>query len=213
MKYIDLTHKYRNGMTFGSPENHPVVAIEPMATLQQKGCNTSRIVLGSHLGTHMDGKKHLLEGGEATDSIDLAGLNGDVTVVDLSSVRKGSKVGIEDLKDIKVSERMIFSFDRAKYFGTPEYSDGWPNFSMEAIRYLIDGGIRFIGMDIVGPDDKADRDFPVHKALFAADVVIVENLANTSLIDFTKKYDLIAMPLSLEGSDGAPIRVVLVSKE
>lgn len=212
MNYIDLTHKYKNGMTFGNPENHPVVTIEPMATLQEKGCNTSRIVLGSHLGTHMDGKKHLLAGGEATDSIDLARLNGDVTVVDLSAVRKGSRVEVEDLQEVKVSERMIFSFDRAKYFGTPEYSESWPYFSVEAIRYLIEGGIKFIGMDIVGPDDKQDRSFPCHKALFAADVVIVENLANTSSIDFEEEYELIALPLSLEGSDGAPVRAVLVRK-
>lgn len=212
MKYIDLTHKYKNGMTFGNPENHPVVTIEPMATLERKGCNTSRIILGSHLGTHMDGKKHLLEDGEATDCIDLSGLIGPVSVVDLSGIKAGCRAEVEDLKDVEISERMIFSFGWSQYFGTEKYSESWPYFSREAIKCLIDHGMRFIGMDIVGPDDKKDRSFPCHKALFEADVVIVENLANTSSIDFEQEYEMIAMPLSLEGSDGAPVRIILVNK-
>lgn len=212
MKCIDLTHKYRNGMTFGSPENHPVVSIEQMAKLEEKGFNTSKITLGSHLGTHMDGKKHIVTDGQTTDEIEMERLIGDVTVVDFSHIKPGQVVTLDDVKKVKITEKMIFSFNHARLFGTPAYAEIWPYFSRRAVEYLIENGIRFIGMDVVGPDGKGDKRFECHKALFNADVVIVENIANTNKIDFDTKYTMMALPLSLDKSDGTPIRVVLVER-
>jgi arylformamidase len=83
---------------------------------------------------------------------------------------------------------------------------------VEAAKSLIQRGIRLVGIDYLSIERYApDSDFAVHKALLGAGVVIVEGL---KLQDVTPgRYQLMALPLILQGSDGSPARVLLGQDE
>ena len=92
--------------------------------------------------------------------------------------------------------------------------DGY--FSEDAVDFLIKNGIKFMAMDTPSPDNGSNinsiDDSPNHKNLLRNNVVIVEYLTNTDLIDCQKVYNIYALPLKVKNSDGSPCRVILVEK-
>jgi arylformamidase len=87
----------------------------------------------------------------------------------------------------------------------------WPSgfraLAAETIEKLAARGVRLIGVDVPSVDPETSKDLPAHMACHRHDIRIVENLvlAGVSPGD----YELIALPLKLQGLDAAPLRAVL----
>ena len=98
------------------------------------------------------------------------------------------------------SDRVVEAFD-------PDFVALAP----DAAAWLLDHGIRLVGID--GPSIEAydAPGDPVHRALLAAGVIIVENLALAGVAPGA--YELTCLPLRIAGCDGAPARVVLVTRD
>lgn len=216
MKIIDLSFEIENGMpTCGTPW-HQTVKVEQMGTIDTVGRNTHSILLGSHIGTHMDAPYHFIEGGRTIESTPLETLCGPISVIDLTYLKAGDVVQYDDVKDLKVTERMLFRFDWFKHWRTGDYYKAFPYFSEEAVSFLIANGIKLFAMDTPSPDDGQNihstmnaADSPNHKTLLGKDIVIIEYLNHTDQIDLTKQHTLVALPLKIKGSDGSPSRVIL----
>jgi arylformamidase len=87
----------------------------------------------------------------------------------------------------------------------------WPTgfraLASEMVERLALRGTRLIGVDVPSVDPETSKDLPSHMACRRHDIRIVENLA---LADVEPgDYELIALPLKLEGLDAAPLRAVL----
>ena len=212
MKIIDLSFVIENGIpTCGTPW-HQTVKLEQMGTIDTVGRNTHSILLGSHTGTHMDAPYHFIKGGRTIESIPLETLCGPISVIDFSKFKAGDVVQYDDVKDLKVTERMLFRFDWFKHWRTGDYYKAFPFFSEEAVSFLMANGIKLLAMDTPSPDDTKNInsiDSPNHKVLLSKDIIIIEYLNNTDQIDLAKKHTLVALPLKLKGSDGSPSRVIL----
>ena len=212
MKIIDLSLLIDNDCLTCGTSWHEKVRVEPLGTIKEVGRNTCRIVLGSHSATHMDAPRHFIDDKYGIDELDLNVCIGSVNCIDFRNIRK-TIVDVDDLMGIDVSERMLFAFGWYDKWKTDEYYKSFPFFSESAIKYLVKNGMRLIAMDTPSPDDgsaiQEKNDSPNHKFLLANDIVIVEYLTNTENIDFSKKHELIALPLKIKGSDGSPARVVL----
>lgn len=210
---LDLSLTIDSGcMTCGTPW-HEKVRIEKMGTVTEVGRNTSRFILGSHSATHMDAPLHFLDGAHGIDGNDLNICIGPVTCVDLTGKGIGDIVEIDDLCGVNVTERMLFCFGWYKNWKTRQYYDSFPYFSTDAIKYLIDLGMKLIALDTPSPDTgnaiEDKNDSPNHMLLLKNDVIIVEYLTNTDYIDYSKSYEIIALPVKIHGADGAPSRVIL----
>ena len=81
----------------------------------------------------------------------------------------------------------------------------------EAARFLIDRGIKLVGIDYLSIEKFESPDHATHHLLLQNEVVIIEGL-NLSGIS-SGDYELIALPPKLKGADGAPARVVLREQE
>lgn len=215
MNIIDLTHPCFPGQTAGSPGNHPVVTFKTMAEYETAGFHTSSLLLGSHLGTHMDAQTHFIPDGKSIDQVPLDLCMGDITIADFRNFSPGQRVETEDLKNLAVTERMMLVFGWSRFYGTPQYSKNWPCLSLNAAKYLAGNGVRLIATDVMSLDPKARGladDFPVHKYMLKHGIIFVESLANTHQMDCSRNYYFIALPLKLQGLDGAPCRAVLILK-
>ena len=78
---------------------------------------------------------------------------------------------------------------------------------------LIDGlhaaGVRLVGIDTPSVDLFASKDLPTHGACLRHDIRILEGLVLSEVP--AGVYELIALPLRLEGFDASPVRAVLRS--
>jgi kynurenine formamidase len=59
------------------------------------------------------------------------------------------------------------------------------------------------------PGCRLEEDYPVHRILLGAGVVIVEGLDLSAVTP--GPYQLLCLPLRIAGGDGAPARAVLIS--
>lgn len=210
---IDLTVTIENAMPTCGTSWHQEVEIKKLGTIETVGRNTSSYLMGSHTGTHMDAPRHFFDEGRSINDISVDELCGQISIVDLRRFRKGMLVHKEDIDSIPVSSKMLFVFGWCNYWNTNLYYSDYPYFSPEAIQYLINNGVKFMAMDTPSPDPikaiELKDDSINHKVLLRNEVILLEYLTNTFLIDFEKKYEIIALPLKIKNGDGAPCRVIL----
>ena len=87
----------------------------------------------------------------------------------------------------------------------------WPSgfraLAADAVERLALRGTRLIGVDVPSVDPETSKDLPSHMACNRHDMRIVENLVLADVVP--GDYELIALPLKLQGLDAAPLRAVL----
>lgn len=216
---IDLTYNIKEGMTtFGAPW-HPPVEITQLGRHGFEGRETRKFTLGTHTGTHIDAPLHFVYGGKSIDSLPLKKLVGKVTIIDYSDLGKNEGVTMEMLENVSVSERMLFKFGWGKYWGNKKFYKDYPFFSKEAAEYLISNNVEMVAMDTPSPDDSriklsgealgTEIDSPIHKIFLSNGVVLVEYIANLDKIFDYEGWNIVALPLKIEGADGSPARICI----
>ena len=73
--------------------------------------------------------------------------------------------------------------------------------------WLAARGVKLVGLDVPSVDHLQSKDLQIHHACDAAGIVILENLDLRAIAPGV--YELIALPLRIQGADGSPIRAVL----
>jgi arylformamidase len=76
-----------------------------------------------------------------------------------------------------------------------------------AAHLLVEVGVRLVGIDYLSVDAFECQDFPVHRTLLGAEVLILEGLDLRTVPP--GDYELLALPLLLAHGDGAPARAIL----
>ena len=110
----------------------------------------------------------------------------------------------------KVSQAdfLLFNLGWDQYWGTDAYFGDYPCVDDAVLEFIMAGGYKGIGFDVIGLDPIADENLTRHKKLFAAcDMINIENLKNLHLCG-DDLFWFSCYPLKLENSDGSPIRAV-----
>lgn len=205
MTLIDLSHPLQHGQqTFPSD---PKLSIIPHGTTKTLRYNISQISIGSHQGTHVDAMYHFLDSGKTIDQMPLDWFYGETHVL---RIPKGpSEVILQsDFEPfhhlLTPGARIIYETGWHRHFGQADFFTDFPSLSQEAGRYLVNCGIRFLGMDT--PTPSVDWFEIHHDILLPNEVVIVESLANLDQVPDCITF--IGFPLPFTGGDGSPIRAV-----
>ena len=82
-----------------------------------------------------------------------------------------------------------------------------PFIEPDLVDVLHERGVRLVGIDTPSVDDFRSKDLPAHHRFLANDMAIIEGLRLGDVPDGF--YELIALPLKLEGFDASPVRAVL----
>ena len=200
--------------------SHPVAADTPVfpgdgpvriTVLDQTSMNLSRIDLSVHTGTHMDAPFHFFAGGETIDRVPLERCMGRARLIDLRGVSPGSASGREQIEkhrgNLRRVRAAILHTGWSREWGGPRYFLDHPCLSGEAAQFLVDCGVRLLGVDMPSVDRAP---YPAHRVLLGAGVLIVENLTNLDAIG-ADLFQLIVLPLKLAGRDGSPVRAVAIA--
>jgi arylformamidase len=211
VRLVDLSHPLEHGQ-LGYPSD-PQIQVAWHRTLETDGVNVSRVVLGSHQGTHLDAPLHFYAEGAALDEIPLDRFFGPARLVDLApggSLEPKTPITAEMLQEcadaFEPGAKVIYRTGWDRMFGRPEFFTDLPLLTLEAAQWIAERRVGLLGMDTPTPSKIAGR--PCHYALLkkGVEVVIVEGLAN--LDQLPERFTFIGFPLNLKGRDGSPIRAV-----
>ena len=199
--FIDLTIPIAEGMPFNPDHFSP--EITSSASIETHGWSASKLVLDSHLGTHMDAPCHFVAGGQSLDQLALDVLIGPVQVVHLEQIGEQEALTPAFFPLITQTRLLIHTGWSRRALHTPAYFTRYPSVTPETAAYLVDNGVRLLGLDCPSVDYDPGK---THVALLGRGTVIIENLVN---LDQLPTYcSLMALPLPIKGGDGCPLRAV-----
>jgi arylformamidase len=191
----------------------PKVALERFTKMEEGAvANISKMALGVHTGTHVDAPYHFIPGGNTVDTLDLDILVGKAQLVFVDA--PGYAIEVDDLRKAGIERgttRLLLKTRNSEYWDHIEngFQEGFAALSPEASQYLVDLGIKLVGIDYLSIAPFS-RGKPTHEVLLKSQMVVVEGL------DLRKvqpgKYSLVCLPLKLKDTDGSPARVILISE-
>lgn len=171
--------------------------------------NVTHLSFGTHAGTHVDAPYHFIADGATVDELPLEILMGKVRVLDL---HMRDKIDRSDLQACGLRDdlRVLLRTRMSGQLKNPQFQSDFVYLTQDAAEYLAQVGLRLVGIDYLSIEQYGSHDFPAHKALLSAGVVVVEGL-DLSEVE-AGEYDMVCLPLRIAGADGAPARVLLKSR-
>lgn len=187
----------------------PPVVVEPVARVEDGDvAAVSRLALGTHTGTHVDPPAHFLAGGVTVDDLPLDVLVGPALVAEAPGGAPIDAARLEDLDLPAGTTRLLFKTRPGGV--TPSGSPADPAapglVTPGGAEWLVARGVRLVGVDTLSIEPPGE-DYPVHRTLLGAGVIIVEGLDLTAAP--AGPYELVCLPLRIAGGDGAPARAIL----
>lgn len=187
------------------PGDTPYVARDLLRMEDGAPVHLSSLTLSCHTGAHADAPGHYVKGAEGIDAVPLEHYLGPCLLVDVKP--KDGAVRPADLKGVDLSgaERLLLRTGCIK--DRTAFPVPLVHLTVELVKHLAEAGIVLVGLDSPSVDPYDSKDLPAHKALHAAGIAILENLALAGVPP--GGYELIALPLKLKGRDASPVRAIL----
>lgn len=191
----------------------PPVSFTPARSISDGDqCNVTKIQMGVHTGTHIDAPYHFFEDGARTESIPMETFIGPCLVVDLDADDLIEKKDFLNY-DIKGHSRVLIKTRNSDNWARndPAFIKKYVALGIDAARYLVENDIVLVGIDYLSIESFGSDGNPVHKLLLQNNITILEGLNLSGIKAGT--YELLCMPLKLQGCEGAPSRVLLRKAE
>lgn len=204
--WIDISLTIHPGMPYW-PDN-PAVMIEPSQCLAHGDvCNVSKMTIGTHTGTHVDGINHFIKGGIGIDQMPLDATIGKARVIEIQDPKQITVAEIEP-HNIQPGERILFKTKNStNALKSDVFVEDFIHISTEAANFLADKKVRTVGVDYLSVGGYEGNVIEVHHALLGSGIWAIEglNLAQVEPGD----YELICLPIKLKDGDGGLARAVL----
>jgi len=170
------------------------------------GCpvNLSAIRLSPHIGAHADAPLHYHEEGASIDTLDLTPYLGPCRVI--HALDGGALVEVHHLQHAiaHLPPRVLV---RTRRQALTQWSDQFAAFAPATVDWLAAQGVILIGLDTPSVDPAVSKTLDSHSHLLRHDLRVLENLVLDDVPE--GDYELIALPLKLQGACASPVRAVL----
>jgi len=190
------------------PGNPEIDVSLQQAVAKGAGANVSFVRFGSHTGTHADAARHFFDDGQTVDKIPLERLIGPALLLAFPDDLRA--VGAADLKkqDLNGETRILLRTRNSALLSQKEFVLDYTYLAPDGAQYLVDNGVELVGIDYLSIEQFHSGHHMTHRTLLEKSVVILEGLDLSA--PPPGKYQLICLPLRIEGCDGAPARAVLI---
>lgn len=208
MKIHDISYPISPNMPVW-PGDPPVV-IERVSSMEAgAGVNISRISCGVHIGTHVDAPLHFLRDGERVQNLDLYILVGDAVVLEIPS--DVSLITAEVIRKAGLAagtERVLFkTSNQERWKLAPEFQTDFVGISPDGAQYLVDVGVKLVGVDYLSVAPFNNSREP-HEIFLKAHLILLEGVYLNKITP--GNYMLCCLPLKLIDSEGSPCRAILM---
>jgi arylformamidase len=160
----------------------------------------------THFLTHVDAPCHFDENGASLDEIPLKRFMGKTLVVEVNV--DAINANVIDQFDFPSGLNVLFKTRHSIPQQGSAFDKNHVFITSCGAKALIERGVNLVGIDYLSVDAYGDETFPAHRTLLGNNVLILENV-NLSAVQ-PGLYNLMALPLKIEGGDGSPVRAVLM---
>ncbi|MEV4777340.1 cyclase family protein [Microbacterium sp. LWH12-1.2] len=215
-RIIDCSHPIEAGLVtypgLPAPTIHAHLTREDSRSKYAPGTEFAMdiITMIGNTGTYLDSPYHRYAEGGDLASLDLSSLVGLPAEVfhlrdSWSAEQRGIRAATLADRELR-GAAVLLDTGWSRHFGTPEYAHGAPFLTEEGARFLVDAGVRLVGIDSLNIDDtESGGTRPAHSILLAAGVHVVEHL--TSLDDVPARgARFTAAPPAIRGFGTFPVR-------
>ena len=250
MRFIDLSVTIRNqSFEPGGPEivrmNHKEAARRraadfnflPSGYPDGMALAHERVTLSAHGGTHVDAPLHYgptCEGkpSKSIEEVPLEWCYGPGVCLDFSHKKPAEFITRDDIVEaltkinhkLSPGEIVLLRTDTDKHFDDPQFPNLQPGLHPDGCHYLLDQGVRLIGIDAWGLD-RAPRDmaadhkkgipnslWPTHMVGRTREYLQIERLANLMALPATG-FTVVAFPVKIEHGTAGWSRVVALIED
>ncbi len=210
MALVDLSHRIEDGMpSYPGLPSPRVGAFLNHAQSRSRYAGKAEFFIGrvemvGNTGTYLDSPFHRYAEGADLSAIPLealAGLPG--IVVDAPELR--APVRLACAEDALRGRAVLVRTGWDRRWGTPRYWEPGPYLASESLELLVRAGAALVGVDFWNVDDTEDLSRPVHTRLLAANILIVEHLANLGALP-RSGFRFFAVPPALVRGSSFPVR-------
>jgi arylformamidase len=169
----------------------------------------------SHIGTHIEAPYHLFKDRDDLAKLPLDLLIGETVILDLRDAPRKTAIDSAQLQKaaakaggIRKGDIVFCNLGGAPFYGTDKYALT-PSFSPEGLAWLIDQGMKMMGVDATGVEVPGSEEHVNHRALFDRNIPLIENLANLNSLT-QSRVEVFALPIAVRGLEAFPLRVVAI---
>jgi arylformamidase len=165
----------------------------------------SKITTTVHLGAHTDAPIHYAARAESIESRSLHYYLGPAQVIEVLLPR-GSRLRVADLKQVAIQAPRVL-FRTGSYPDPYQWNNDFNALSSELVDYLHAKKVILVGIDTPSIDPAEDSVLESHQAIHRHNMAILEGIVLNQVPEGV--YELIALPLKIEGADATPVRAIL----
>jgi arylformamidase len=168
----------------------------------------SNVALMNHVGTHIEVPYHCLKEGADLSQIPVDQLVGEAVILDLSETEAEGGVTLTQVQAAAEAAGGIQKDDIVfGRMGPTRY------FSTESLQWIVDQGIKLMGVDSGGVELSHDDTHANvnHLLLFRAGIPLIENLTNLDQLS-QSRVQAYAMVVPVRQLDAFPLRVIAVEE-
>jgi arylformamidase len=212
MKIVDLSGPIMTGMwSYGAPL--PPVEVRPAATLERDGWNGHALALHTLAGTYVEAADHLFPNRETVNDLPLERFITRAVVAQLPDKAPLEPVTAGELEaavaDDPRGAALLVATGWDAMWGRPGFVERCPYFLPEAMDWVVERGVRLLGLDVPCAQDPRHDDGALNRVFFAEDRLLLAPLVNLRQAG-RGRQTLVALPLNIPGVCGTPVRAVLV---
>lgn len=201
---FDITPPVRPGMAV-YPGDAPYRSSWTATISEDCPVNVGEFSMSSHCGAHADAPLHYDPDGLTVDQLDLHDFVGPARLIDARGT--GPLCQPEELEAFLEGCPPRVLVRLAEERDVTVWPAGYRALASETMSLLADAGVKLIGVDVPSVDPDPSETLPSHGIARSRDMLILENLALSAVEP--GDYELIALPMKLEGLDAAPVRAIL----
>ncbi|WP_099157639.1 arylformamidase [Virgibacillus ndiopensis] len=203
-KWIDITQPLTSNIAHW-PGDTPFSYELTYSKENTGSVNIGQITSSVHIGTHVDAPFHFDNNGATIDQLDVNLYIGKATVIDVSNVEKITPELLQSFNwDSDVTRVLL----RTALPNNPKrFPKEMPALDPAIATFLHEKGVKLLGVDMPSVDAPDSKDLATHHALYTHGIYILENIMLDQISP--GHYELIALPLAIQGADGSPVRAVI----
>jgi kynurenine formamidase len=168
--------------------------------------------MSGHTGTHVEAPLHAVQQGLSVAELAIERFFGETAVLDLSDVPWSAPIELPRLEKaaqqaggIQVNDIVFIRFDWDRRAPTEGGQPPYP--TPMALRWMVDQGIKLLGIDSPGLEVPENRALINHHILLDRGIPLIESLAHLDDLNSSRVY-VFAQPLPAWGVDAIPLRVL-----
>jgi len=184
------------------------------------------VVIGDHIGTHMDSLRHMREDAGGPESVPLEYCYGKGVCLDFRHLPKGAGISVNDMEQalhkinykIEPLDIVLIHTGAGKIQDSEKYLTDHIGMTAEATTWLLDQGVKMTGIDAVTFDPpvwamfERKQFWEAHRVMLEREYYHLENLTNLDQLP-PHGFTLSLFPVKWVNTTGAPVRAVAILEE